>query len=160
MEARRQARYDRIYKQLAELIAGRSPTLLAAMSTINAVLHAKMGHHSWTGFYFVHRPDELHVGPYQGAVACQILRGGGVCNEAVRRHVPVVVPDVEAFPGHIACDARSRSEIVIPLFRGNQVFGVFDADSSLLAAFSDEDVAPLQRILSLLKPFSHETSQV
>ncbi|MCX7682495.1 MAG: GAF domain-containing protein, partial [Anaerolineae bacterium] len=75
----RAGRYERIYAQLQELIEGRSPNLIAAMATICAVLHHKMPHHSWTGFYFVHHGDELHVGPYQGPVACQVLRGGGVC---------------------------------------------------------------------------------
>ena len=158
--AAREARYDRIYEQLAGLIEGKAPTLLAAMATINAVLHAKMPHHFWTGFYFFHEPEELHVGPYQGAVACQVLRGGGVCIEAVRKRAPIVVPDVEVFPGHIACDARSRSEIVIPLLRNGAVFAVFDVDSESLEAFTDADIEPRSRILSLLGPFLNSDSSL
>lgn len=152
MDERRAARYGRIYEQLRELIEGTSPNLTAAMATICAVLHAKMPHHFWTGFYFV-AGDRLHVGPYQGAAACQVLEGGGVCLEAVRTKEAVVVPDVDAFPGHIACDARSRSEIAIPVLANGHAVAVFDVDSATPNQFSDADVEPLQRILSLLQPF-------
>ncbi|MCD6519090.1 MAG: GAF domain-containing protein [Anaerolineae bacterium] len=152
-KAQRLARYERIYHQLAELIEGKSPNLIAAMATICALLHAKMPHHSWTGFYFTASEDELHVGPYQGPVACQVLKGQGVCLHSVRTKKPVVVPDVHAFPGHIACDPRSQSEVVIPLLKNGQVVAVLDIDSHALAQFDESDVAPLQRILSLLQPY-------
>jgi GAF domain-containing protein len=148
----RAARYERIREQLEDLIVGRSPTLVAAMATVCAVLHAKMPHHSWTGFYCVAGEDELHVGPYQGPVACQVLKGRGVCLHAVRTREAVVVPDVAAFPGHIACDARSKSEIVVPLIRDGRVVAVLDADSTELAQFAATDVAPLERIVALLQP--------
>jgi len=153
MREGRAARYKRIYGQLEELISGRSPNLTAAMATICAVLHAKMRHHSWTGFYLVAGPDELHVGPYQGPVACQVLRGGGVCLECVRRRSPAVVPDVASLPGHIACDPRSRSEIALPVFRGRDVGAVLDIDSWSPAQFDVDDVEPLMTILSLLEPY-------
>ena len=155
MDQRRQARYDRIYRQLRTLIEGRSPNCIAAMATICAVLHAKMPHHSWTGFYLVIGEDELHVGPYQGAVACQVLKGRGVCVHAVKSNAPVVVPDVDAFPGHIACDARSRSELVVPLRRRgtDSIFAVLDIDSSQPGVFGEADIAPLERIVALLDPF-------
>ena len=156
MDASRRGRYERILVQLTDLVEGKSPSLLAAMATINAVLHAKMRHHFWTGFYFVHGQNEQHVGPYQGAVACQVLRDGGVCIEAAKTRAPVVVPDVEAFPGHIACDVRSKSEIAIPLFWEDDVVAVFDVDSESLDAFTEEDVEPLRRILALLDPFLGE----
>jgi GAF domain-containing protein len=149
----RAARYERIAAQLRELIEVRSPSLVAAMATICAVLHAKMPHHSWTGFYFVAADDELHVGPYQGSVACQILRGQGACLHAVQTRTSVIVPDVHAFPGHIPCDPRSRSEIVIPIVKGDRVVAVLDVDSSEFAQFSDEDAASLERIVALLHPF-------
>lgn len=149
----RKERYERIYDQLRDLIVGRSPNLIAAMATLCAVLHAKMPHHSWTGFYLVAGDDELHVGPYQGRVACQILKGRGVCLHAVRTRQPVVVPDVAAFPGHIACDAHSKSEIVIPIIGAGRVVAVLDIDSNGAAQWSDADVPPLERIVALLNPY-------
>jgi L-methionine (R)-S-oxide reductase len=148
----RAARYVRIREQLENLIAGKSPSLVAAMATVCAVLHAKMPHHSWTGFYFVAGEDELHVGPYQGPAACQILKGRGVCLHAVRTRASVVVPDVATFPGHIACDARSRSEIAVPVIADGRVIAVLDADSTELAQFASADVEPLERIVDLLHP--------
>jgi len=153
IDPRRPGRYERIHAQLKELIEGKSPTLLAAMSTICAVLHHKMSHHSWTGFYFVAGDDELHVGPYQGPAACQVLRGRGVCLHCARTREPVVVPDVEQFPGHIACDPRSKSEIVLPVMKGEQVVAVLDVDSDRLAQFDAHDVEPLAQILGLLQPY-------
>lgn len=152
MDERRAARYERIYEQLRGLIEGRSPDLTAAMATICAVLHAKMPHHFWTGFYFV-AGDRLCVGPYQGPLACQVLEGQGVCLEGVRTRDPVVVPDVHAFPGHIACDARSKSEIVLPILKDGEVVGVLDVDSDKPDQFSEADVGPLEKIISLLDPY-------
>lgn len=153
MDERRTARYERIYEQLRALIEQRSPGLVAAMATIVALLHAKMRHHSWTGFYFVADENELHVGPYQGPVACQVLRGGGVCLHAASTGRPVIVSDVNAFPGHIACDPRSKSEIAMPIEKGGRVVAVLDVDSATEAAFTEEDVPPLRRILGLLAPY-------
>ena len=152
MDERRAARYGRIHEQLRGLIEGKSPSLTAAMATICAVLHAKVPHHFWTGFYLV-AGDELHVGPYQGPVACQILRGEGVCLHASRTRAAVVVPDVDAFPGHIACDARSKSEIALPVVKDDRAVAVFDVDSDRLDQFSEADIEPLRRILSLLDPY-------
>jgi L-methionine (R)-S-oxide reductase len=149
----RSARYERIYAQLKELIEGKSPNLTAAMATVCAVLHHKLPHHFWTGFYLVASEDELHVGPYQGPVACQVLKGDGVCLHCVRTRRPVVVPDVEQFPGHIACDPRSKSEIALPVLKGNRVLAVLDVDSDKPNQFDEEDVAPLARILNLLQPY-------
>ena len=151
MDEQRRGRYGRIYEQLRNLIVGRSPSLVAAMATICAVLHAKMPHHFWTGFYLVHSEGELHVGPYQGPLACQALRSG-VCADAVRSKRAIVVEDVDRYPGHVACDSRSKSEIVVPVLRGEDVVAVLDIDSDKLGQFSDADVEPLRRILSLLDP--------
>jgi len=153
IDPKRPARYQRIYAQLKDLIEDKSPNLVAAMATLCAVLHHKMGHHSWTGFYFVADEDELHVGPYQGSIACQVLRGRGVCLHCARTRQPVVVPDVERFPGHVACDPRSKSEIALPVLKGDQVAAVLDIDSDRPAQFDEDDVAPLARILSLLQPY-------
>ena len=153
MDTTRAGRYERILAQLEGLVVGRSPSLVAAMATVAALLHAKMPHHSWTGFYFVAAEDELHVGPYQGPLACQVLRGGGVCLHCAKTGEPVVVPDLEEFPGHIPCDPRSRSEIAVPLLRGDRVVAVLDIDSHAPAAFDAADVPPLERILSLLAPY-------
>jgi L-methionine (R)-S-oxide reductase len=150
---KRAGRYERIYTQLKDLVEDKSPNLTAAMATVCAVLHHKMPHHFWTGFYFVNGNDELHIGPYQGPVACQILRDEGVCLHCVRTGQPVVVPDVHQFPGHIACDARSKSEIVLPVMKGDEVVAVLDVDSDKLAQFDEDDVALLAQILSLLQPY-------
>lgn len=158
MDPRRIGRYQRIYQQLEDLIDGQSPSLTAAMATICAVLHHKMPHHFWTGFYLVASEDELHVGPYQGPVACQVLTGRGVCLECARTARPVVVPDVERFAGHIACDPRSKSEIALPVLAPSsagpgRVVAVLDVDAAELRQFDEEDIAPLQSILSLLQPY-------
>jgi GAF domain-containing protein len=106
----------------------------------------------WTGFYLVdpRRPDQLVIGPYQGTLGClRIAFGQGVCGTAAAEHRTLVVPDVDAFPGHIACDARSRSEIVTPVLgQGGRLLGVLDVDSDQLAAFDDIDAAWLEQILT------------
>lgn len=153
MSERRVEQYDRLYHQLHGLIVEKAPSLVAGMATICAVLHAKMRHHLWTGFYFVRGEDVLHVGPYQGPVACQVLTGGGVCLRAVRARAPVVVPDVSQVSEHVACDPRARSEIVIPCQREDRVSAVLDIDSHNPCEFTDADVLPLTRIVSLLDPW-------
>jgi GAF domain-containing protein len=153
IDPRRAGRYERIYAQLKDLIEGKSPNLVAAMATICAVLHHKMGHHFWTGFYFVVSDSELHIGPYQGSVACQVLQGRGVCLHCAQTKQAVVVPNVEEFPGHIACDARSQSEIALPVMKGDKVIAVLDIDSDKVAQFDADDIAPLSKILDLLQPF-------
>jgi GAF domain-containing protein len=158
IDPRRAGRYERIYAQLEDLIEGESPSLTAAMATMCAVLHHKMPHHFWTGFYFVASEDELQVGPYQGPVACQVLKGRGVCLHCAQTGKPLVVPDVEQFPGHIACDARSKSEIALPVIRRSsgeeeEVIAVLDVDAEELQQFDEDDIAPLERILSLLQPY-------
>ena len=150
IDARRAGRYQRLYEQLWGLIEGKSPNLIAAMATICALLQFKTPHHLWTGFYLVAGPDELHVGPYQGPLACQVLKGGGVCLHCATMRQPVVVPDVEQFPGHIACDSRARSEIAVPVMSGDRVVAVLDIDSAQLAQFDEDDAMALTRIVGLL----------
>jgi GAF domain-containing protein len=143
-------RYRRIEDQLAELfLKTDDPT--ARMATAVAVLHHKMPHYFWTGFYRV-VDGALVVGPYQGPVACAVLRGPeDVCWAGVRDGATVVVPDVHAFEGHVACDARSRSEIVVPVRdRAGAVIAVLDVDSERPDAFGEADRAGLERIVALL----------
>lgn len=124
-------------------------TLLA---TAAAVVHQTLPYASWTGFYRVVGPELLRVGPYQGPVACLEIRfGDGVCGTAAAEHRTQVVPDVHAFPGHIACDAAARSEIVVPVddARGD-LHAVLDLDSHRPAAFDEEDRAGLEALAELL----------
>ncbi|HOJ98099.1 MAG TPA: GAF domain-containing protein [Termitinemataceae bacterium] len=152
VDARRMDTYVQIYELSESLIKDTSPDLIAGMATLVALLHTNLPHHFWTGFYFVAGPDELHVGPYQGSLACQVLKGQGVCLACATSGKAIVVPDVHTFPGHIACDIRSKSEIALPLKKGNQVFAVLDIDSDRLAMFDEDDVAPLQKLVDLLIP--------
>lgn len=118
---------------------------IALMSTMACVLHFGFGH-LWTGFYRRVCPSTLLVGPFQGTIGClEIEVGKGVCGTAAAREEPVIVPDVSAFPGHIACDARSRSEIVVPVFdRTRTLIAVLDIDSAELASFDEEDRQALE----------------
>jgi len=149
-KTKKKNRYQRIYKQLQELLPTSSDEL-ARMSTIIAVLHHKMDYFFWTGYYFL-KNGRLVVGPYQGPVACQELENDkGVCWAGVNRKEPVVVQDVEQFSGHIACDSRSKSEIVLPLRNNaNEIIGVLDIDSSELNSFDEVDRQELDRILQLI----------
>jgi L-methionine (R)-S-oxide reductase len=143
-------RYRRVFDQLREVLT-ETRSRVARLSTAAAVLHGKMPHFSWTGFYLLEDGD-LVVGPYQGPLACPVLRRAeGVCWAAVNGRRTILVPDVRRFPGHIACDARARSEIAIPL-QGpeGRVWGVLDVDSHRLSAFSEADRAGLERIAGLL----------
>jgi len=123
---------------------------IAAMSTIAALVHHALGH-LWTGFYRVVVPGQLlRVGPYQGSLGClDIAFGRGVCGTAAAEKKTVIVPDVEKYPGHITCDARSRSEIVVPVLdsRGDLI-AVLDVDSDRLNAFNAEDQQGLERLVS------------
>ena len=123
---------------------------IALMATINSVLANKFPYYFWTGFYRV-CGERLIVGPYIGTVGClQIDFGRGVCGTAARDRKTIVVPDVHAFPGHIACDPNSRSEIVVPIFdRDGALIAVFDVDSDQPNAFDEADQTGLEKILAL-----------
>jgi GAF domain-containing protein len=121
---------------------------IAAMATMSALLHHAFGH-LWTGFYRVVEPGVLlRVGPYQGTLGCLDIRiGRGVCGTAAAERRTIVVPDVHLFPGHITCDARSRSEIVVPIFNARgEILAVLDIDSTEPAVFGEEDRIGLERI--------------
>ena len=144
------ARYERIAKQLRELFV-KNDDPIARMATAVAVLHHKMPHYFWTGFYRL-QDEKLVVGPYQGPVACAVLAGPeGVCWAGINQAEAIIVADVEAFPGHVACDARSRSEIVVPLRNARgRVVGVLDVDSDQPDAFGAVDRDGLVKILELI----------
>ena len=141
--------YDLLYRQLAALLEGECDPV-AKMANMAAVLHESFGFW-WTGFYRV-AGDELILGPFQGPVACMhIPFGKGVCGTAWARNASVVVPDVEAFPGHIACSSASRSEIVVPVHGPDgAVTAVLDIDSDKLATFDETDRVWLEKIVTLL----------
>jgi L-methionine (R)-S-oxide reductase len=147
---RKKERYGRIYDQLSGLLA-KTPDPTARMATVAALLFHKMDRFDWCGFYRL-VGSELIVGPYQGPLACQVLeKGKGVCWAALQRKETIVVPDVTKFPGHIACDPHSRSEIVVPLkTAADEVWAVLDVDSQTLDSFDDTDADALQRIVSLI----------
>ena len=141
--------YKELNAQLAALFADESNGLANA-ANMCAVLYHGLPRLNWVGFYFLHG-EELVLGPFQGKVACvRIAVGRGVCGTAAQRRETLVVPDVDAFPGHIACDAASRSEIVVPLLKHGRVLGVLDLDSPELARFDVEDSDGLKTGCELL----------
>jgi GAF domain-containing protein len=138
--------YAAVEAQIGAVLSGIDDPV-AAMATIACLLHHGFGH-LWTGFYRSVSPSLLRVGPYQGSLGClEIALGRGVCGTAAAERRTVVVPDVEAFPGHIACDGRSRSEIVVPVLdRAGALIAVLDVDSDRLSAFDEEDARALEKI--------------
>lgn len=143
-------RYDEIAREIAATIEGET-NLVARMATVSNILHYGFEDYFWTGFYVVDRqkPDELVIGPYQGSLGClRIPFGKGVCGAAAARRETVIVPDVHEFPGHIACDVRSQSEIVVPVFDSKgALIAVLDVDSERKAAFDSEDQRSLEAIV-------------
>jgi L-methionine (R)-S-oxide reductase len=141
--------YSELERQLVSVLEGaRDP--IAAMATCSALLHHGFGH-LWTGFYRVVEPARLlRVGPYQGTLGClDIEFGKGVCGTAAARRQTVIVPDVQKFPGHITCDAGSRSEIVVPVLGPDgALLAVLDIDSDRLGAFDEQDRLGLERLVS------------
>ena len=141
-------KYKELYKQLASLLEGESDQI-ANMANMAALLHETFGFW-WTGFYVV-KGEQLVLGPFQGPIACtRIPYGKGVCGTSWQRQETIVVPDVHEFPGHIACSSQSRSEIVVPIFRNNEVYAVLDIDSKELATFDETDKDWLEKIVELL----------
>ncbi|MFH0867206.1 MAG: GAF domain-containing protein [Bacteroidota bacterium] len=144
-------RYKRLYVQLEELVA-KSDDEIARMATVSAVLYHKMDYFFWCGFYRL-VDGELVVGPYQGPAACQILKKNtGVCWAGINNAETIIVPDVHKFPGHIACDSRSKSEIVVPVKgRTGNIIAMLDVDSCKYNSFDDVDAKCLEMIVALLK---------
>ena len=145
------ARYAEAAKEIAAVLEG-EPNIVARMATVSNILHHAFDHYFWTGFYSVdpERPEELVIGPYQGSLGClRIPFGKGVCGTAAARRETQVVDDVHAFPGHIACDARSESEIVVPVYdAAGRLFAVFDVDSDRKGQFDETDRSALEAIMA------------
>lgn len=151
LPAAKAERYAAVADEIAAVLEG-EPNLVARMATVSSMLASSFDHYFWTGFYVVD-PDkagELVVGPYQGTLGCmRIAFGRGVCGTAAATGQTQVVEDVHAFPGHIACDGRSASEIVVPVFGPDgALIAVFDVDSEAPAAFDAVDREGLERILA------------
>ena len=145
----KEEKYRLLTEQVKALLEGETD-LVAMMANVAAAIHSEMGFF-WTGFYRV-VGNELVLGPFQGPVACMHIGfGKGVCGTAWQQRQTIVVPDVELFPGHIACSSLSRSEIVVPLFgAGNEVVAVLDIDSTELCTFDDVDRRHLEAICQLM----------
>ena len=144
----KESRYQELYQTIAAVTQGETDTI-ANMANTAALIHESFGFW-WTGFYIV-KGEELVLGPFQGPVACtRIGFGKGVCGTAWKRRKSIIVPDVEEFPGHIACSSLSRSEIVIPIFKDDDIIGVLDIDSKELSTFDETDRVWLEKISALL----------
>lgn len=145
------ARYAEVEAEILAVLDG-EPNLTARMATVSSMLADAFEHFFWTGFYVVDpdKADELVVGPYQGTLGClRIAFGRGVCGAAAATRATQIVEDVHAFPGHIACDSRSESEIVVPVLNASgALIAVFDVDATVKAAFDAEDQTALERLMS------------
>ena len=141
--------YQALIPQINALIEG-EPDLIANLANITAALKEQFGW-LWVGFYLV-KEDELVLGPFQGPIACtRIKKGRGVCGTSWQKAETLIVADVEKFPGHIACSSLSRSEIVVPVIRNNEVVGVLDVDSESLNLFDKTDAKYLEQIVAAIK---------
>lgn len=142
--------YDLLQKQLISLIEDES-NLIAILSNISALLNDHLDQVNWVGFYLIEN-NELILGPFQGHPACvHIQIGKGVCGTAVSNNETQVVKDVHQFPGHIACDANSNSEIVIPIHKANEIIGVLDIDAPIKNRFNNEDRKELEKVVSIIE---------
>ena len=151
IEGTKEEKYEALLKQIESVVADESD-LIANMANVASMIHETF-HFWWTGFYRVISDKELVLGPFQGPLACtRIRKGRGVCGTAWAEAKTQVVPDVDLFPGHIACSSASRSEIVVPLFDGKgDVFAVLDIDSAELNTFDETDKVYLEKIADLMK---------
>jgi L-methionine (R)-S-oxide reductase len=147
----KEAMYADLRDQLHGLLHGESDWIANTANFSSLVFYTMPGL-NWAGFYFLKTEDELVLGPFQGKPACiRIKRGRGVCGTTVERREPIVVPDVHAFPGHIACDANSRAELVVPVFANGQLIGVFDLDSPQPGRFDEIDARGIQSLVHILE---------
>ncbi len=150
--------YESLLPQMESLINPVDP-LISNLSNITAALKEAFDKISWVGFYLL-KENKLYLGPFQGKVACTVIEiGKGVCGTSAQKNETIIVEDVEKFPGHIACDSGSRSEIVVPLITNSKVIGVLDMDSYQLSAFGNTDKIFLEKICSIITNiFSFENS--
>lgn len=148
--------YDALYLQVKSLLADETD-MISAMANVSAAVYSALDGLNWAGFYRV-RGDMLILGPFQGKVACiRIAKGRGVCGTAFRDDKTQIVPDVHVFPGHIACDSASNSEIVLPVHgKDGSVTAVMDIDSPLFSRFDEDDAEGLGRIVSLIEALPEE----
>lgn len=143
----KQKLYDDI---VSELSAVMDRDWFTNLANVSAVLMERLPSINWVGFYLLEQ-NELYLGPFQGRAAClRIPLGKGVCGTAAQRREPILVDDVDSFPGHIACDGRSRSEIVIPLLHGHRCVGVLDVDAPIVSRFDEDDQKGLERVVAVL----------
>lgn len=144
----KEEKYQELLPQIQAVVEGETD-MIANMANVASMLHETFGFW-WTGFYRV-KTEELVLGPFQGPLACtRIKKGKGVCGTAWERGETIIVPDVDAFPGHIACSSLSRSEIVVPMWQGGEVVAVLDIDSKELATFDEVDKRYLEEIVKCL----------
>ncbi|MCQ2215517.1 MAG: GAF domain-containing protein [Bacteroidales bacterium] len=147
-EGSKSEKYETLLVQIEGVVGGESDEI-ANMANVSSMIHETFGFW-WTGFYRV-LDGELVLGPFQGPLACtRIKKGRGVCGTAWQQGVTQVVPDVEKFPGHIACSSASKSEIVVPLFKNGEVVAVLDIDSAELNTFDEEDRINLEKVAEIL----------
>ena len=150
--------YDELARELDALLSGEADPVANAANAAAAIFHA-LPALNWAGFYLL-RGNELVLGPFQGRPACvRIPLGKGVCGAAAQRRASVLVPDVAAFPGHIACDTASQSELVVPLLAGDGLLGVLDLDSPVLARFDTEDQVGCERLARIVVRHLTELSE-
>ena len=148
-EGNKQEQYESLIPQIKGLLTG-EPDLIANLANISAALKEQFGWF-WVGFYIV-KNDELVLGPFQGPVACtRIRKGRGVCGSSWAQAATLIVPDVEKFPGHIACSSLSKSEIVLPVIHNGEVVAVLDVDSSELDTFDTTDQKYLEQVINLIQ---------
>jgi GAF domain-containing protein len=147
----KQALYQSLNAQVAALISGER-NLIANLSNVSALLNMTLDEINWVGFYLLENDNELVLGPFQGKPACvRIPVGKGVCGTAVAEDKTQLVADVHQFAGHIACDAASNSEIVVPVHKDNKVIGVLDIDSPIFSRFDSDDQAGLEQLVKILE---------
>ena len=151
------SRDESVYKTIIPVIKELTSEKLPAISVLSntcAVIYEKFDKISWAGFYIL-EGDTLYLGPFQGKPACtEININNGVCGKAARERKTVIVDDVETFPGHIACDSESRSEIVVPVVSGENLIGVLDIDSRIYSSFGNTDRIYLEDIAGILSEYS------
>ena len=149
--ADKKEKYESLLPQIEGLVMG-EPDLIANLANIAAALHQGMNFF-WVGFYLV-KDDELVLGPFQGPIACTRIRlGKGVCGKSWEDKKTIIVPNVDEFPGHIACSSASKSEIVLPAFKNNEVALVLDVDSDKLNDFDETDREALEKVMRLIEKF-------
>jgi L-methionine (R)-S-oxide reductase len=148
-EATSEEQYRLLLKQIKSLLA-KDDNLLSNLSNFTAALKQSFEKISWAGFY-LYDGKELYLGPFQGKVACTKIRiGSGVCGTSAEKRMTLIVPDVDKFPGHIACDVESKSEIVIPIIKDDELYGVLDLDSTSLNSFNQVDQKYLEEMVNFI----------